>query len=262
MDWSSRPLVVGVRAMLFLTSLAVAAVIPVLCLFTPWLPLPEKIKKNTAFIAICCLLYFLLASLLMPAWGGSLGLEVLKSESVGIYDVQVVKSDDAEGLIEWLGETEFSYDERDMAVFDDYVKRGWCFVVAKVRPGEMDKGAKAVYGGLVAPLILKFASSGPVYPLALTGTTGQKTEVLLYVLSDKKMGCAGRIKLRYAGKVNFRKHGRWEAIEPEGLVSEKERELGYLCKFKGVLTAEEMREDLVFAEAKDGDSYREWIVRW
>jgi hypothetical protein len=41
-----------------------------------------------------------------------------------------------------------------------------------------------------------------------------------------------------------------------------EMELSYLCKFKGRLTPEQMREDLMLALAEDDEPYREHIITW
>ena len=95
------------------------------------------------------------------------GVEVVKSEQVGIYDVTVIRGDSAEPIVVWLREHGFAFDETDQTVFADYVKRGWCFVTAKVRP-DAEANLKTTVEGMVAPLVLTFAAARPVYPLALT----------------------------------------------------------------------------------------------
>jgi hypothetical protein len=71
------------------------------------------------------------------------GVEVVKAEQVGIYDVQVIRSDDATALLEWLDEHQFRFDETDTLTFDDYLRRGWVFVVANVDPSAAQAGEEA-----------------------------------------------------------------------------------------------------------------------
>ncbi len=198
------------------------------------------------------------------------GVDVIKAEQVGIYDVQVVKAEQAVDLIQWLSQNRFQFDEADTQVFDQYLRQGWGFVVAKIDPGRATDERKIVSEGLVAPLIMRFQVEAPVYPLALTATSGHETQVLLYVLSEHKWQEGGRLELHYAGMTGkgiFDEVGRWEegagsGVEPRGFFSGEERALPYLCKFKGTLTSEQMREDLTLMLAEDDDFYRKHIIIW
>lgn len=51
-------------------------------------------------------------------------------------------------------------------------------------------------------------------------------------------------------------------VEPAGFFSGSDLALPYLCKFKGTLTPEQMREDLTLALAADSRSYRQRIITW
>jgi hypothetical protein len=42
-----------------------------------------------------------------------------------------------------------------------------------------------------------------MYPLALTPTSGHETQVLLYVLSERKWQNDGRLDLHYAGRARL-----------------------------------------------------------
>ena len=92
---------------------------------------------------------------------GGATVDVIREEQVGIYDVQVVKADHAGGLIRWLNENRFQFDEEDTRVFDEYLRRGWCFVVARVDPTR-SADDRFTDEGLVAPLILRFQTTAPV----------------------------------------------------------------------------------------------------
>jgi hypothetical protein len=192
-----------------------------------------------------------------------IGVQVIKAEQVGIYDVQVVKADEATELIQWLNQNQFQFDDTDTQVFDEYLRRGWCFVVARIDPSSAADDQIVASEGLVAPLIMRFQTEAPVYPLALTATSGHNTQVLLYVLSEKKWQSGGRLVLEYAGGDVHLYHELLErGVEPEGFFSSAEIALSYLCKFEDSLTPEQMREDLVLAPAKDKEPYRKHIIQW
>lgn len=195
-------------------------------------------------------------------------VEVLKVQPVGIYDVAVIRGDSAEPVVEWLNIAGFHFSDSDKAVFADYVARGWCFVAAKVRAGVEARSVE----GLVDPLVLTFPTDKPIYPLALTATAGAKTEILLYAVSDAKLTCRRRLRLRCATPV------KKEAVS--GLFSVKvapsdgsespryeptmdiPNETLMLCKFKGTMTAAQMARDLEFEPAADNEPFTERRIVW
>jgi hypothetical protein len=191
--------------------------------------------------------------------GAEAGIELIKAEQVGIYDIQVIKANQDGNLIEWLNNNGFHFDEEDQQVFNDYLRRDWCFVVAQIDPGRSTNQTEIVSAGLVAPLILRFEADAPIYPLALTSTTGHKTQVLLYIFSRDKWTSNGRLKLHYAARLETQP-GRH--IEPSGFFTDKELELPYLCKFKRTLNPKQMQDDLVFTRAADDQPYRKHIFVW
>lgn len=216
-------------------------------------------------VGIYVVLVMLIVLVLMPRLarvrGGGGGVDVLKAETVGIYDVKVIRGDDASAVTEWLKDNGFGFEKRDSEAFDQYVKKGWCFVTAKIGEKVDSRSRGAISEGLAAPLILRFDSKEAVYPMALTGTTGENTEVLLYVLSDHKMECGERLKLAFFGKM-------WSPFDPryfskvefiEFLHDAAERSW-QMCKFKGTLKPYQMQEDIVFRQAKDDEPYR--AIKW
>jgi hypothetical protein len=53
-----------------------------------------------------------------------------------------------------------------------------------------------------------------------------------------------------------------EEVEPKGFFASDDLSFSWLCKFKAVLTSEQMKEDIAFTPASDETPYRERIVRW
>jgi hypothetical protein len=212
---------------------------------------------------------FLLMTSSMPTLSrarGSAGIDVIKAEHAGIYDVKVVRAQDAEAITEWLRENSFGVSDQDGEVFGDYVRRGWCFVTAKVEPNAPTEERKVISEGMVAPLLLKFASERPVYPLALTATAGTETEILLYTLSDAKLTCGERLTLRNARQTKtefiLRSLVAQAEVEEWSLLRNLPETPVMLCKFTGRLTSAQMKQDLEFTPAPDNEPYRERFVTW
>ena len=111
-----------------------------------------------------------------------------------------MRSENAESIIDWLTENGFGFNNSDKEIFEDYINRGWCFVVAKVGSDQDTQYSKITPDGMVDPLVLKFETEKAVYPLSLTSTVGSETEVLLYTFSEKKLDCGQRLTLRYANQ--------------------------------------------------------------
>jgi hypothetical protein len=179
--------------------------------------------------------------------------------------VKVIRGDSAEAVTSWLKDNGFNFTQTDVTSLQGYIARGWCFVTAKVGPDSQASDHKVVTEGLVAPLILRFPTKKPIYPLALTATAGTATEVLIYALSDKKLSCGERLKLRVAGHRSVQTQ-----VLAETLAASKSPALfagipdgkNMLCKFKSRLTAEQMRQDLKFGPAPDDEPYAERKIVW
>ena len=224
--------------------------------------------KQVAGISVFLLLTSAAGWFLLAFSGGAMAgvdsVDVIREEQVGIYHVQVVRAGEAGDLIQWLNENRFQFDDDDVRVFDGYVGRGWCFVVARVDPSHNTGRRQSLTQGLVAPLILRFEADAPVYPLALTATAGHDTQVLLYVLGEHKWQTDGRLALKYAGKAHVSEMEEIcrKAVPDLPAACLEDADLPYLTKFKGTLSPTQMEEDLVLAPAEDDKAYRERIATW
>lgn len=222
-------------------------------------------RRRLTTAAVVTLVGFVFTFIGAPTMGIAGDIEVIKAKKVGIYDVKVIRSQNAEAILGWLRENGFGFDDSDVHVFEDYVNRKWCFVVAKVEPDTKTEERKIVAEGMVAPLILKFETDTAVYPLALTSTIGADTEVLLYTLSERKLSCGERLILRCAKSIkpaNFISNPLYGTeSEINALFADIPQSM-ILCKFKKKLKPEEMKQDIEFGFAPDNDLYVETKIVW
>jgi hypothetical protein len=263
------------RVVFFIISACSLLSIIILLLRYPTSKKNEMTKKKWSlyfkFSLFILIISFLLSGFSEPKYFGKSpeaeDIEIIKAERAGIYDVKVVKSKSADAILEWLKENSFNFNENDSKFFTDYIKRNWCFVVAKV---QVDSGIKEniAYDGMVDPLVLKFNSERAIYPVALTAAIGTKTEILLYTLSDNKLTCNGRLKMRAARKTDKSDSGLGNLWNLQvfskifiDLFTNLPQEM-FLCKFKDTLTAKQMKEDIVFKKARNNQPYRETRVIW
>ena len=128
------------------------------------------------------LLYGLMFSLFSPAGGTSpshSAVAVRTSQRIGNYDVAVLRTPAAAALSDWLEENAFHpLDERGLALVEDYIQKGWCFVVARL---VRDEGGEAT----PHPIAATFPAAEPVYPMRLTALAGSTVRVELYVAADR-----------------------------------------------------------------------------
>lgn len=198
-------------------------------------------------------------------------VQVVMEQTIGSYDIKVVKADEAGALVGWLNRHGFRYDAADEKVFADYIARRWAFVTAKITPKAAGEKSALDPRGMTNPLVLRFPSKQAVYPLALTATIGRETEIELYVLHGHKMDAGGRLPLKFANKWDAEgkvarlssEDGHQSAdfewlkyyLEPKGLLAGERFGAGYVSKFRGRLTAEQMTTDLVLSRAADDEPH-------
>lgn len=270
-DLRSSPKVNKISNIVYTTLfLMVLAGAPVFLIWS-FFPQAANFKERLRLISFYCfsgavLLFFLLC-LTARAWKGrGIGVEIISAERRGIYEVQVVRSSDAGDLVAWMNDNSFHFGENDRAAIDDYLGRGWCFVVAKVDPRAEATDSAVVNKGLLAPLILRFASPNPVYPVALTATGGHPTEILIYLASKVPMRTDSPLTLRYSGssQVAGRELAKLYEVDPPEFFQplDKLLEFTHLTKFKATLSPAQMAKDIEFHPVPGAPDYRERIYRW
>ena len=227
----------------------------------------RKLARQRVFLYGSMSVTFFLLLLVVPQLPrsrGTSGVDVLRSARIGIYTAEVIKAKAPDDLIAWLKKNGFSHGEADTAALADYISRGWCFVAARIDPPADARPGDIASEGLAAPLILQFPYNAPVYPLQLTGSGGFDTEVLIYLLSDRKWTATDRMMLRYYDvHPDVRLVGTLDFFsEPPQILNLDAEKLSHRHKFKELLTPDRMSSDLLFSPASDSEPYREHRYEW
>lgn len=224
----------------------------------------KSFLRNLAGAALSILaMVILIIPLTISQSKGVSGIEIVKSSKVGIYETKVVRADSAENLLQWLRENSFSFDPKDAKAIQSHIDRKWCFVTAKVDASISSANRAQISSKLLAPLILTFPTPRPVYPTALTATGGHSTEILIYLASKGPMKTEAPLTLRYRDSRDLTRI--WPelcGVEPEEQFESMPQGLGYLTKFKSILTPEEMEKDIEFIPDPGAQPYRDHVYRW
>ncbi|MBX9737820.1 MAG: DUF2330 domain-containing protein, partial [Phycisphaerales bacterium] len=154
--------------------------------------------------AAAFLSFVILIGILMPALGkarksASFGepIEILQQANIGAYDVRVVRSADPRAMLDWLTTEKFGVSEASAGAINGYVRDGWCFVAAKLRA---DASAEARRSP--EPLLMRFPTAQPVYPMRLTATGSTNLALDLYIFGPKRAAVEGMIHVCSASIVD------------------------------------------------------------
>jgi len=113
------------------------------------------------------------------------GVRIEAAARIGNYEVTVLSADSASALGEWLSANAFAdLPEKGVPIVEDYIKKGWCFVAAKLAT---DGSGRA----LPHPIALTFDSEEPVYPMRLTALADSTVYLEVFVVADGRAHCPG-----------------------------------------------------------------------
>ncbi|NLF32451.1 MAG: DUF2330 domain-containing protein [Planctomycetes bacterium] len=146
--------------------------------------LAEAVLVTLVFLLVYSLFSPTLGVRTLGLAGGVAGVDVVSEQRVGIYDVAVLQARGATPLDEWLAANGLqTLDEASLPVVNDYVARGWCFVVARLAH---EAGTAAAH-----PIAARFRADRPVFPMKLTALAASTTQVDLYVVADRQAKAPG-----------------------------------------------------------------------
>jgi hypothetical protein len=152
-------------------------------------PIGRVVRGVTFTIAIV----MLLRPIVLPALGtarsalGGPGVHVIDRAHIGGLDVATLRAADGDDLLQWLASNGFAHDRAIEPIVADYIVDGWVFVAAKL-------AVPAGSGGDTAtpmPLVFRFETKNPVYPMRLTGVQNGPLEVELFVFGEERASAPG-----------------------------------------------------------------------
>jgi hypothetical protein len=112
-------------------------------------------------------------------------IHVISRQTAGVYDVTVISAREARALPVWLLENGYALTPGSVPILERYASEGWVFAAAKVRR-DAAAGADTPH-----PLSFTFPAPEPVYPLRLTGSSGEPLDVELYVFGQDRADASG-----------------------------------------------------------------------
>lgn len=180
---------------------------------------------------------------------------VIERKTAGPYDIAVLQATSGLGLFGWLRQNGFALDPQARDLLDDYVKKGWYFVAARIRPGGgQGQITENLRNGTIAPLHLTYPAKELAYPLRVTAGNGGTSKIELFVVADNPKPAPGlradTFTLTPQGAKGFAVSGPPGAVTTGGDFPTLRKLLpkgGTLTKYSGTLTRVQRQRDLVFA---------------
>lgn len=161
-------------------------------------------------------------------------VKVIEIKTVGAYEVAILSAQDSGSLERWLEAHDYSFPEGKSALVEEYTRRGWYFIAAKIElnkglgfksvsatsPKDTQAASKArervqskLSSGELHPLLISFDTPKAVFPLKISAVSGKASEVSLYLVAKEPL-LDPFIFGKSAEKL-ARQYARWEAETPE-----------------------------------------------
>jgi hypothetical protein len=108
-------------------------------------------------------------------------VEVLETILTESYEVIVLATTEAQDLVDWLNQNDYTYPTGAEAVFGDYIRRGWYFLAVRIRPSNPGLVTKQA----LAPIQISLETDEPVLPMKISSLSSDpETEILIHFISD------------------------------------------------------------------------------
>ncbi len=200
-----------------------------------------------------------LPSLGKPRGANGEGVEVLDRSIVGSYDVATLQAQSPGELLGWLSANGFATGGDIGPVVQQYIADGWTFVAMRLRREAPEAAMMTPH-----PMVFRFSTSTPIYPLRLTGVGNPRVEISLYVCADQMARSRG-FRLEYCGTLgrSAKNHMRSFQSDPHPLwkhpeLSRLASAATVLTKLVGTLDTSDMARDAEIA-FEPPRTYRNWF---
>lgn len=185
----------------------------------------SNLTAAAAYLLVGLVSIFLSPPVLMQSKSAANNVEVLRTLESDRVRADLITGSDASALREWLKENNTPLPPQDEPILAEYIRDGWSFAAIKLKVRSEAEGAPA-------PLLLRFPTPEPVYPMRLTSTATDRLVLDLAVWQrDAPLGTEGA-QLLHAQPAN----------RPRLLASDGDAR-GWTSRMRGIYTAEQMRAD-------------------
>ena len=133
-----------------------------------------------------------------PQAGAGTGVDVLRQQRLGPFQVATIKATDTAALASWLSGHGYHLPGNLATALRPYAARDWSYTAVKLTAA----GGGALTGTLT-PLSLSFPAQQPVYPMRLSRLATERQALHLYILAPHRVRILGGPPLGtlYAGWV-------------------------------------------------------------
>ncbi len=150
--------------------------------------------RAALYICLTVVLFMCVIGISLPAGragasaSDNTGVRLHSRQTLGAYDVAVIGGDRGDVLLDWLHRESFHVPMGIDTVVDEYARRGWRFVVARMRAGAQARSQTLQ----PHPLAMTFSAAEPIYAMRLTGV-GQREPITLdlFIFADGQAHVAG-----------------------------------------------------------------------
>jgi len=121
---------------------------------------------------------------------GGLSIDDIRAthHDVGLYDVTLLDGGDGDALGQWLDAHGYELPDGAPVVLNEYAQKGWTLAAIKIDPDQATGSTSDdLKNGEIDPILFRFASAEPVFPLRISSLNGHPSEVLLYILADQPL---------------------------------------------------------------------------
>lgn len=148
----------------------------------------HSIKRGHLISLVALFILIMISMFMVPSLMGirpTVGdIEIIQTTKAGVYDVSIIKADEAGIVTEWLTSNGFACPPSAQPIIADYIKDNWFFLAAKV-------SSEATGEVTHHPLRVSFPTSQAIYPIRLTGSDGAPIQLDLFVISEQRAAGVG-----------------------------------------------------------------------
>ena len=194
-------------------------------------------------------------------------VEVIERKTAGPYDIAVLKASSGGGLYKWLKDNGFGLNQNTRNALDDYVRKNWYFVAARIRSDKAASSREALQDGTIAPIHIAYKARKLSYPLRVTQGNPGTSEIELFVVTEDPPQHAGlnatTFRLTPSGQGEFKIDGPPNRMYTSGkfpTLSKLIPKGGTLTKYKGRMGTAQRQRDLIFDSEVTMKKQGDWTV--